>query len=76
MCEALDVKIAIIKRAWLRSTSEVSHESIVSSLLGVAMSSQICHYAARTDRKQIYRHICQGHCIAIALDNLTPNWHG
>ncbi len=75
MCEALNIKIAIIKRYYLHNHERMNEMSpMVSALLGVNVSNNLMRYTCSTPKDVIISDISKGLPIAIELDNLKLNW--
>lgn len=75
MCEALNIKVAIMKRFWENLHYDmVSMPPMISDLLGVDTSYDVMRYACLTGKDEIIRDIANELPIAIELDNLQLNW--
>jgi hypothetical protein len=75
MCEALDIKVAIMQRYWENAPCHtVSMPPMISVLLGVDVSYNLMRYTCMTTKDVIISDISKGLPIAIELDNLKLNW--
>jgi hypothetical protein len=75
MCTDLKIKIAIIRRCWTRSTTDVFASDMASGMLGCNVSEEIVSYVLRNNDRAILRGIQHKVKLAIELDNLRCNWH-
>ena len=84
MCEALDIKIAIMRRYWKNAPYDMMGDDskfwaamplMISTLLGVEVSYNLIRYTCMTAKDVIVSDISKGLPIAIELDTLKPNWN-
>ena len=76
MCEALDIKIAIMRRYWKNAPYDMAAMPLmISTLLGVEVSYNLMRYTCMTAKDVIISDISKGLPIALELDNLKPNWN-